>query len=89
MGVYKVGNKYYIDFYADGRRVRKPVGSKRDAENALAAVKADILRGEYRFKKDRKIRFEDFAKEYLEYLKVNKKSWYRNEASLKSLGIDF
>ncbi len=85
MGVYKVGNKYYIDFYVDGRRVRKPVGSKRDAENALSALKADILRGEYRFKKDRKIRFEDFAKEYLEYAKTNKRSWSRDESSLKRL----
>ena len=84
MGVYKVGNKYYIDFYIDGRRVRKPVGSKRDAENALTAVKADILRGEYKFKKDRKIRFEDFAKEYLEYAKTNKKSWKRDELCLKT-----
>jgi len=85
MGVYKVKDKYYIDFYVDGRRIRKPVGSKRDAENALAAVKADILRGEYRFKKDRKVRFEDFAKEYLEYAKINKKSWTRDESSLKRL----
>ena len=85
MGVYKVGNKYYIDLYADGRRVRRAIGSKRDAENALSAVKADILRGEYRFKKDRKIRFEDFAREYLEYAKVNKKSWGRDESSLKRL----
>ncbi len=84
MGVYKVGNKYYIDFYVGGRRVRKPVGSKRDAENALAAVKADILRGEYRFKKDRKIRFEDFAKEYLDYAKTNKKSWKRDRLCLKT-----
>ena len=85
MGIYKVKNTYYIDFYADGRRIRKPVGSRRDAENALAAVKADILRGEYRFKKDRKIRFDDFAKEYLDYAKVNKRSWGRDESSLKRL----
>ena len=85
MGIYKVGNKYYIDFYADGRRIRKPVGRKRDAENALTAVKADILRGEYKFKKDRKIRFEDFAREYLEYAKINKKSWWRDQTSLNKL----
>lgn len=85
MGVYKVKDKYYIDFYMDGRRIRKPVGSKRDAENALSAVKADILRGEYRFKKDRKIRFEDFAKEYLDYAKINKRSWGRDQTSLNKL----
>ncbi len=85
MGVYKAKDTWYIDFYADGRRRRKVVGSRRDAENALAAIKADILREEYRFKKDRKIRFEDFAKEYLDYAKINKRSWLRDECSLKRL----
>ena len=85
MGIYKVKDTWYIDFYADGRRIRKAVGSRRDAENALAAVKADILRGEYRFKKDRKIRFEDFAKEYIEFAKINKRSWLRDECALKKI----
>lgn len=85
MGIYKVKNTYYIDLYADGRRVRRAVGNKKDAENALSALKADILRGEYRFKKDWKVRFEDFAKEYLEYAKINKRSWTRDESSLKNL----
>jgi len=85
MGIYKVKDTWYIDFYADGRRLRKRVGSKKDAENALSAVKADILRGEFRFRRDRKIRFEDFAKEYLEYAKINKKSWERDECILKKL----
>ena len=85
MGIYKVKDSWYIDFYADGRRVRKSVGSKRDAENALAAMKADLLRGEYRFKKDRKVRFEEFAEEYLDYSKINKRSWGRDESSLKRL----
>lgn len=85
MGVYKVKDVWYIDLYHDGRRVRKAVGSKKDAENAMSAVKADILRGEYRFKRDRKIRFEDFAKEYLEYQKTNITSWGRDESSLKRL----
>jgi hypothetical protein len=51
-----------LDFFYDGRRIRKKVGSKKDAENALAAVKADILRGEYRFTKDKKILFKNFAR---------------------------
>jgi len=90
MGVYKVGNIWYIDYYADGRRVREAVGSQRNALKALVARKADILRGEYKFKKDVRIRFEDFAlKEYLPYLKLNKKSWHRNKASLKSLMLQF
>jgi len=49
MGIYKVKDSWYIDFYAYGRRIRKAVGSRKDAENALAAVKADILRGDGKF----------------------------------------
>lgn len=85
MGIYKVGQKYYVDFYADGRRVRKAVGNRKDAENALTAVKADILRGEFKFKREYRVRFEDFAKDYLEYSKINKRSWGRDESSLKHL----
>jgi len=51
----------------------------------LEARKTDIKRGEFRLPSKRKIKFEKFATEYLGYLKVNKKSWYRNESSLKSL----
>lgn len=85
MRIYQRGRSFYVDYYYEGRRIRKKVGSEKDAKNALAAVKADILRGEYRFKKDRKIRFEDFAKEYLGYAKINKRSWTRDESSLKRL----
>jgi len=90
MGIYRMIGKdnketWYIDYYADGKRVREAVGSKTAAKGALATRQADILRGEYRFKKEKKIRFEDFAKNYLEYAKVNKRSWLRDESSLKNL----
>lgn len=86
MGIYKRGDKWYADYYYEGRRRRKAVGSKKDAENALVASKADILRGDYRFKRERKIKFEDFADEYLEkYSKVNKKSWKSDQTSLNQL----
>ena len=83
MRIYQRGQNWYVDFSHDGRRIRKKVGSKKDAENALAAVKADLLRGEYKFRIDRKVRFEDFAKEYLEYAKVNKRSWSRDEVIIR------
>lgn len=86
MGIYKVGEKWYLDYYVDGQRIREPASkNKKRAEKMLAAVISDIERGEYRFKTKHKIRFDDFAEEYLEYLKVNKKSWHRNKASLKTL----
>lgn len=89
MGIYKVGQKYYIDFYADGRRIRKAVGSRKDAENAITAVKADILRREFKFKREARKRFEDFSEEYLEYAKANKRSWIRDEICLKHLKAQF
>ena len=82
MRKYQRGQIWYVDYYYDGRRIRRKVGSEKDAENALAAIKADILRGEYRFKKDSRISFEDFAERYLEYGKINKKrSWQRDRWS--------
>ena len=90
MAIYKVKDTWYIDLYADGRRRRKAVGSRKDAENALAAVRADILRGEYRFKKESRIRFEDFTEKYLEYGKINKKrSWERDRSSIKNMNLHF
>ena len=48
MGIYKKQGKdhketWYIDYYADGKRLREAVGSKTAAQNALAARQADIL----------------------------------------------
>lgn len=90
MKIYQRGQRWYIDHYYEGRRIRKKVGSKKDAENALAAVRADILRGEYRFKLDKKIRFEKIAEKYLEYGKVNKKrSLERDRWSIENLKSHF
>ncbi|MCK4429711.1 MAG: hypothetical protein KAW19_00255, partial [Candidatus Aminicenantes bacterium] len=90
MRIYQRDKIWYVDYYYDGRRIRKKVGSEKDAENALAAIKADILRGEYRFKKDSRISFEDFAERYLEYGKINKKrSWQRDRWSIENLNSHF
>jgi integrase len=87
MGVFRRLGKdgkeiWYIDYYADGKRVREAIGSKTAAKNALAVRQADVLRGEFRFKKEKKIRFEDFMKEFIEYAKIHKRSWGRDETSL-------
>jgi len=85
MGVFKIKRRWYVDYYYKGKRVRKTVGRKKDAMNALAAIKADILREEYRFTTKPKVRFEDFAGEYLDYAKANKKSWESDSFRLKHL----
>ena len=86
MGVYKVGNIWYIDYYCEGRRVREPASKRKaEAEEMLEARKTDIKRGEFRLPGKRKIKFEKFAQEYMEYAKLNKRSWMRDEISLKHL----
>jgi len=90
MSVYKVGRNWYVDLYVDGRRKRKAIGSRKDAENALTAIKADVLRGEFKFKRENKVHFEVFAKDYLEHCRTNKKkSISRDENSLKFLEANF
>ena len=70
--------KWYIDFTCKGRRIRRIVGfSKREADAVVAAIKADILRDQYGFAKQRKqILFEELAEKYYEqHSKINKKSY--------------
>lgn len=88
--IYEVKGKkkttWYISYYHKGRRIREAISEKKsEAKAALAAREADILRGRFEFKKDKNVWFEDFTEEYIEYAKVNKKSWGRDESSLKHL----
>lgn len=90
MAKYKVkgkkGDVWYIDFYDNGRRVRKAVGSKKDAEDAETLLKADSLRGELRLIKKSDISFKELTEKYLEYGKTNgKRSLRRDRSSVKAL----
>ena len=72
--------RWYIYYRVDGRRVRKVVRnaqSRADALKALHVEVADAFRGKHGFKKEmRRMKFKDFAEEYIEnYAKVNKRSW--------------
>jgi len=79
MGVYKDKKvqKWFTDDYHEGRRVRECVGtSKREAEQALAIRKAEILQGRYQMQgKRRSPRFDEFGKTYLEHAKQHKRSY--------------
>src|SRR6266852_8686509 len=86
MGVFKRGNKYWIDFYDSNRsRVQESSQSsnKRDAENLLALRKSAILRGIY--KRPAKITLGELSARYIEYAKGNKRSWLRDQQMLKHL----
>lgn len=87
--VYKRRGKeiWCINVTHDEGRLRKAIGSKQDAKNALEAVLTDIRRREYNFKVSKKIRLEDFAERYPEYSEAHKKprSYKRDKSSFSHL----
>ena len=86
MGIYQRGQHFYIDYRYQGRRIRECVGSSRQmAEQALVARKGEIVQGRFQLAKRNEVRFEVFAKIYLDYAKTDKRSWDRDERLLKKL----
>ncbi len=69
---------FFIEYYAHGRRKREKIGSSRTlAETVLKKRLVEIAENKHlEVKKEEKIKFEDFAYEYLElHSKVNNRSW--------------
>jgi len=86
MGIIKRNQNYYIDYYYQGRRIMERVGPQKGlAKEALAVRKAAIAQGRYQIRKRGNVRFDVFAKVYLDYAKTNKRSWQRDEGLLKNL----
>lgn len=82
-GALMIDKNWWIDFYANGRRKREKIGTSRTlAEHVLAKRKVEIAENKYLdIKRERKIRFEDFADEYLEsHCKPNNKGWLKADA---------
>ena len=85
MGVYQKNGAWWIDFYHQGKRIRRKVGpSKRVAEMALADVQVKKAKNDFLGVCDpKKIFFRDFAAEYLEYSRTNKaKSSYDRDETV-------
>ena len=82
---------WYIDYTLNGKRKWESVGrvgeaTKADARKLLALRRTEILQGKFKTPDKRVVpTFAEFAKEYLEYAKGNKKSWDRDACSLRSL----
>ena len=87
MGAYKRKNIWYIDYYFEGKRIREKVGpSKKLAEKVLAIRTAEITRGQFDIQTYKSvITFGELAEIYIEYAKINKKSWRRDITSLKNI----
>jgi len=74
----KKGTTYYIVYSVDGRRKTETIGKdKKLAEKVLHKRLTEIAENRYLdVKKEEKIKFEDFAAQYLEFhCKPNNKTW--------------
>ena len=89
--VFKRGKIWYIDFFVDGRRVREAAGeNKRFAETVLSKRLTEAAEGRFlNIKRDEKIKFEDFAQEYLEVHAKNKRSYHSDVDRIKTLNRFF
>jgi site-specific recombinase XerD len=74
------GVVWSVDVRVNGRRIRKTVGSKREAEIIEARIKADARAERWDLKKPEELSFRDVVERYLEYMELNRaRSTYRNE----------
>jgi len=79
-GLYKRGNIWYINYYANYARKREAVGTNKQLAREILAkrrveVKEDI---NFNIKKDKVTVFDEIVKDFLEYSKNNKKSYSRD-----------
>jgi len=88
MGVYKINNSWYLDFYYDGKRYKESIGAvnKTVANEKLVIRKREVIQGTYKPKRIETL-FEKFKEQYIEYSTNNKKpsSTQRDEYSIKHL----
>jgi len=89
-GIYQRGKVWWIRYRYNGQLIRRSIGyDKRLAEEALIAIKGDIVRGEHRLKKNSDKRlFEEMVEEYLDE-KAGKRSLKRDEVSFRNLIPEF
>jgi integrase len=85
MALYQRGRTWYLDFYANGKRVQESTGTKnkREADKIHALRISEVERGVYA--RPVKISFPDFGKRYMDHAKSHKRSWLRDEQMLKRL----
>ena len=92
MGVFKKGKSWYIDYYGKGRRKRERIGpNRRQAQLVLDKRRVQIAENKFfEIKRTKKVLFRDFARVYLEtYSRPNKRSWTRDETSMKNRNVFF
>ncbi len=95
MGVFKKNNRWYIDYYENGKRKREVVTiperdpatiTLREAEAALNIRRAEIATGKFDITKTEKpIKFEKLVNAFLEWADENHKSPERDHGACKNL----
>jgi integrase len=91
VAVFKKQDVYWIDYYVNGHRKRERIGpDRRLAETVLKKRKVQIAEGKF-LERKRAITttFDELAQSYLPYSRDNKRSWDRDERSVKALGQAF
>lgn len=91
MAVFKIGKIFYVDFYANGRRIRYRIGTNRKIAEAVFKKKTlEALEGKFLdVRKERKVKFEDFAQGYLSGHAAKKKSYHSDVDTIKRLNKFF
>lgn len=87
MALFKKREKWYIDYYYQGRRIRECIGtSKRRAQKALDARKGEIVQGRFKLQEVRPSPlFPDAVSAFLRWAQDNRRSWTRDQHLVKSL----
>ena len=91
MSVFKKQGVWWIGYYVNGDRKRERIGpDKRLAETVLRKRKVEIVEGKF-LDRQRPITttFDELAQAYLNYARENKRSWDRDETSVKKLSEVF
>jgi integrase len=87
MAVRKIGKNWYVDIYDRGKRIVKAIGvSKKLAEQVERKWKLEIAEGKFNIHTvESTVPFSVLAKRYIDFAKLNKKSWKRDVTSLKNI----
>jgi integrase len=93
MHIREENGKYVLDYYVkqDGvlKRREERYETKKQAELTMAKRRVEIFEGRFDVKRAPRVRFEEMAAKYMDWARVNKRSWDRDELSLKHLAKEF
>jgi integrase len=89
MALYRRGQIWYADYYANGERIQESTGmaNKREAEKFLALRISEVQRGV--FVKPVNTTLPELGERYIEYAKLHKRSWPRDVQMLNRLQAFF